>query len=346
MSRAPGSTVLAEMREQPAVLDALFGQRPSTAAQIGELQPEPPTGVLLIARGSSDNAATYARYLLELVIGCPVALAAPSLHTRYGARTRYDGWLAVGFSQSGETPEIVSVLQQVREHGARTVAVTNSTSSSLAAAAHLVVGLGCGPELAVPATKTFTASLAAVMSVASGFGELPWGREDERRTVAAVAAALEDDPEVDEAVEQVVQASTVAHLGRGLTFSVAQEAALKYRETNGRASDGHSVADFLHGPIAAVDEGTCAVAYAAGGPAAADVRDGVAAVRARGGTAVLLGPGPSGARRAEAVPPELPEPLAVLPMAVRAQQLAIRSALRRGIDPDEPFGLSKVTATT
>jgi glucosamine--fructose-6-phosphate aminotransferase (isomerizing) len=338
-----GQHVRSEMREQPAVLARLLAAAPAYRRSIAALFQDRPAGVLLVARGSSDHAATYARYLLELVIGCPVALAAPSLYTRYGATTRYDGWLALGFSQSGETPEIVDVMTQVRARGARTVAVTNVPGAAIADAADALIDLACGPELAVPATKTFAASLASVAVVAAAFGMLPWTRDDELQAVDAVAAALADEAATDEAVELLVLSAGVTHLGRGFTYAVAQEAALKYRETNGRAADGQSVADFLHGPIAAARAGTCVVVYAPAGAVLEDVTATARAAQARGASVVVVGD------RVAGVPwipvAELPEGLAVLPMTVRAQQLAVSAALRRRIDPDLPFGLSKVTAT-
>ena len=336
--------VQTEMREQPEVLGRLLSGAPHVAGDLAGPLAGRPAGVLLIARGSSDHAATYARYLLELVIGCPVSLAAPSLYTRYGVQTRYDGWLAVGFSQSGETPEIVDVLAQVRSRGARAVAVTNAPASSIADVADAVVDLACGPEVAVPATKTFTASLAAVAVVAAAFGRLPWTRDDELRAVDAVAAALDDEGATQEAVEQLVAATGVTHLGRGFTYAVAQEAALKYRETNGRPADGQSVADFLHGPIAAARQGTCVIAYAPPGAVVEDIRDATRAAERRGSVAYVVG-APVAGTPTISVDPRVPEGLAVLAMSVRAQQLAVGAALRRGIDPDLPFGLSKVTAT-
>src|SRR5689334_10160466 len=150
----PGSQMRREMAEQPEVLARLLSSRIPVDV-------ERPAGVIIVARGSSDHAAVYGRYLLELATRRPVALAAPSLFTRYGAQTDASGWLVVGVSQSGRTPEIVDVVERLRATGGRAIAITNDEGSPLAEAAETVVGLGAGTEQAVPATKTFTAQMAA-----------------------------------------------------------------------------------------------------------------------------------------------------------------------------------------
>ena len=168
----------ADMAAQPEVLRRLAERRDEIVASLRGPQP---AAIVVVARGSSDYAAIFARYLLEVVSGRPVALAAPSLVTLYEARPSLDGWLAIGISQSGRTPEITTVLERYREAGARTVAVTNDPGSPLAAAAEAAVDLGAGEEAAVPATKTFTAQLAAVALIAEALGPVPWDASDWER---------------------------------------------------------------------------------------------------------------------------------------------------------------------
>ena len=159
--------MLREMAEQPEVLARLLSRR----IEVGL---EAPAGVMIVARGSSDHAAVYGRYLLELATRRPVALAAPSLFTRYGAQTDASGWLVVGVSQSGETPEIVDVVERLRATGGHAIAITNDADSPLAEAAETVIELGAGAENAVPATKTFTAQMAAFAVLADALGDVPW----------------------------------------------------------------------------------------------------------------------------------------------------------------------------
>jgi glutamine---fructose-6-phosphate transaminase (isomerizing) len=330
----------ADMAAQPAVIEGLTARRAElTAALRG---PEP-AGVVIVARGSSDYAAIFARYLLEAVTGRPVALAAPSLVTLYGAEPRLDGWLALGISQSGRTPEIVTVLERYGAAGARTVALTNDPASALAAAAAVEVELGAGEELAVPATKTFTAQLAAVALVGEALGPVPWRDSDWERLPGVVEELLGDPGPAERAAEALGDADELIAVGRGYLMCVALEAALKLREATGVRAEGWSAADFRHGPVTVARGDIPLLAVSAAGPAAADVEE-LAEQLERGGTRVLrLTDSP------EAELPYtggLPEPLCTLPATVRAQQLALALAVRRGIDPDAPPGLGKVTETT
>ena len=178
-----------DMAEQPAVLAALVARRDEI---LESLAGPAPAGIVIVARGSSDHAGIFGRYLLEAATGLPVALAAPSLQTLYGVRPRVEGWLAVGISQSGRTPEIATVLERFREAGARAVAVTNDPDSPLARGASVHVSLGAGEERAVPATKTFTAQLAAMALVAEALGPLPFGAADWERLPGLIEEVLGD----------------------------------------------------------------------------------------------------------------------------------------------------------
>src|SRR4051794_20174180 len=171
-----GRLMRSEMAEQPDVLAKFATRLDDHVERVRALLPAPLAGVTFVARGSSDNAAVYGRYLAELASGRPAALAAPSLQTLYRADVDYSGWLVVALSQSGATPEIVSVTGRLRDAGARTVAIVNDEASPLAATAELVLGLGAGEERAVPATKTVTAELLAVAAVASALGPVPFER--------------------------------------------------------------------------------------------------------------------------------------------------------------------------
>lgn len=336
-----GELMAAETAEQPAVLGRLLGQRPDLVARIRAVLPEPLGGVVLIARGSSDHAAVFGRYVLEAACGRPVALAAPSLHTLYGAAVDYGGYLAVGISQSGRTPEIVAVLERARAAGARTVAVTNEGDSPLAAAADAVVDLGAGEERAIPATKTFTAELAAFAVLAEAVGEVPWAAAA-ARLPESVEAVLGDPWSAAAVAEQIGEAEGLLTVGRGYLYAVALEAALKLKETTGVLAQGYSAADLLHGPVAAVERGLPVLAFVAEGPARESMAEVVGELRARRARVFVAGDRPDADLP---VPDGVPEPLVAVPAAVRAQQVAHALALHRGLDPDRPPGLSKVTST-
>jgi glucosamine--fructose-6-phosphate aminotransferase (isomerizing) len=332
-----GSLMRAEMAEQPAVLEQLLA-RCREAAQ--PLRGAAPDGVVIVARGSSDHAAVYGRYLLELAVGRPVALAAPSLITRYGARTNTAGWLVVGVSQSGETPEVVEVVEHLRAGGGRAVAITNGARSPLAEAAEVVLELGAGEERAVPATKTLTTTLAAFAVLAEALGEVPFGADELARVPAAVVEVLEDGAPAAALAEAWQRAGGVLVAARGWLYAAALESALKIREAARLDAEGYSSADLLHGPIAAVGAGDPVLAFAWPGPTAADIDELARALLDRG--ADLRRASPDGDLR---LPAGVPEALAPIAAVVRGQQLALELALRRGLDPDAPRGLSKVTAT-
>lgn len=344
-----GTFMSREMSEQTAVLAELVARRDDTIRRVRERGPAALAGVLLLARGSSDNAALHGRYLLELATGRVAALAAPSLWTRYGVSTDLTGWLVIAVSQSGRTPEIVTCLDRMRSAGACTVAVTNTETSELSDVAHASVALHAGPERAVPATKTVTASVLALAHVATAVGDVSWTADDERRAVESVQGVLSDAVPVEEALDLLGDRDLV-HLGRGFTLPVALEGALKAKETTTTGSRGYASGDFLHGPVAAVGRGTAVVGYAAAGPTRDDVHEAVHVAVSRGAVAALVTDSPGGALeserlRAVPVPAGLPEPLVALPMMARAQQLALSATLRAGLDPDLPPGLAKVTIT-
>ena len=167
---ANGALMATEMAEQPAVLQRLVERMDSDVARIRAILPEQLAGVVFVARGSSDHAALFGRYLVELAAGRPTALAAPSLHTLYHAHINYDGYVVVALSQSGSTPEIITVCEQMKAAGARLIAITNDRNSQLASLADALLALDAGPERAVPATKTVTSELLAVAVVAAAFG--------------------------------------------------------------------------------------------------------------------------------------------------------------------------------
>ncbi len=345
-SKVPASSIDADMAEQPAVLEGLLSRRTALAAELAPLRRRPVAGVLLAARGSSDNAATYGRYVLEAALGRPAALSANSLFTRYGCRTSLDGWLVIAVSQSGETTEITEVLEATRPLGARAVAITNDDRSSLALAADTVVGLEAGDERAVPATKTYTATLLALALLAELLGEAPWRPGTLEAMPALVDALLDDRNAAAEAATLLAKGQPSVHLGRGYLYCAALESALKLREAALLPVEGYANADFLHGPIAASGAETAALCHLGAGPTRADGEALAEVMRRRGSAIVACGSDlarlkPDAALRVPAVE----ESVAALVHAVRGQQLAVDVALARGLDPDRPAGLSKVTRT-
>jgi glutamine---fructose-6-phosphate transaminase (isomerizing) len=304
--------------------------------------------ILLVARGSSDNAAVYGRYLIETHLGLPAALAAPSVATHYRARLDLGDTLVVSVSQSGRTEEIVEVQRWASASGAATVAISNDADSPLATEADVPLTTQAGMERAVPATKSYSSQLAALAGLAATLegGDELWALLDRVPAEVSRLEAAEDG--VAGAVDLLAASRDVLVTGRGLAFGTALEVGLKLEETCLRPVRGLSYADLRHGPIAVVGPGLTAVVVAApDGPMLApvvelahDLAGRGAEVLAIGGDAVLA------AASAYHVPgPDLPEPVAPIGLIVPAQLVVESLARRLGLDPDAPRGLSKVTAT-
>src|SRR4051794_19525221 len=217
----------AEMAEQPDRLAALIERCDEVAALVSR----PAAGTAIVARGSSDHAGVYGRYLIEPASGRPAGLAAPSLHTLYGASVDYTGYLAIAVSQSGRTPEIVTTLERLQAEGAAGLAITNDAASPLAAAAGETIALDAGVEHAVPATKTVTATLAAFALVAVALGEIPFSRAELERVPEWVAQVLADPEPAGRVARGLADATRLLTVGRGLLLGAALEAALKLKET-------------------------------------------------------------------------------------------------------------------
>jgi len=336
-----GALMGAEMGEQPAVLARFVDRFDAHRDLVRSILPPQLAGIVFVARGSSDHAAVYGRYLAELSAGRPAGLTAPSVHTLYHAEVDYEGYLVVALSQSGATPEIVDVCARLQGAGARTLAIVNDLRSPLAGAVEAVLALDAGPERAVPATKTVTAEFLAVAAVAAALGRVPFGREDLERLPAAVADVLADPAPPEELARRWADSERLFVAARGLLLASALEGALKVKETTGVLAEGISAADLRHGPIAAVGPGVPVLVLDGGGPPAEDLRELAGLLRGRGAAIAVCGSG--GAELS--LPGSVPEALAAIVVIARLQQLAFNFARIHGLDPDAPAGLSKVTAT-
>jgi glutamine---fructose-6-phosphate transaminase (isomerizing) len=344
------SRMRVEIAEQPEALRRTFE---ALLPQVGELRAlaGDTRQVLFIARGSSDNAAVYGQYLCSARAGRLASLAAPSLATVYGARLDLRGVLAVAVSQSGATEEIVTTLDWSRACGARAVAITNQPGSPLTEVADATLVTQAGDERAVPATKTYTTQLAAMAVLAAALGAGRGGGIDVGalgRVPEAVAAMLEVAPPAEALAERLAGVDTLVVSGRGFAYSTALELALKLKEACYLTAVGLSHADLVHGPIAIVDADTPALLVAAGdGPMVPEMTG--LARRLAGDGAPVYGiggdPGFAAACRTALPGPALPEHLAPLALVVPGQLLAEALARARGIDPDAPRGLRKVTQT-
>jgi glucosamine--fructose-6-phosphate aminotransferase (isomerizing) len=336
----------AEIAEQPAALratiDALLPRVGDVAALARDTRQ-----VLLIARGTSDNAAVYGSYLIQARAGRLATLASPSIATTYRSRVDLSGVLAVALSQSGQTEEIVATLAWARDGGARTLAITNGAGSPLAEAADVALVTRAGVERAVPATKTFTTQLAALAVLAIGLGA-DVDPAELRQVPDAVEALLARPMDLDPIVDELAGDRGVVVSGRGLAYAPALELALKLKEACYLHAMGLSYADLLHGPIAVVDAQTPAILMAAdSGPTLDGTVDLARRVTGAGARAYGIGGGERlAAACTRALPgPRLPEWLAPMGLIVPGQLLTEALSRRLGLDPDHPRGLSKITQT-
>ncbi|WP_243772970.1 SIS domain-containing protein [Actinomadura barringtoniae] len=338
-----------EIGEQPEALTRTIDALLPRMSDVGLLA-RGTRQVLFIARGSSDNAAVYGRYLVESHTGRLATLAAPSIATTYKKQLDLSGVLAVAISQSGKTEEIVETLDWATRSGARTVAITNGAGSPLAEAAEVALITEAGDELAVPATKTYTTQLAALSVLALGLGaDVDLGDlrrvPDEVERLIALTEASEALPAI---VEELAQVPGAVVSGRGIAFGTALELALKLKEACYLHAMGLSYADLLHGPIAVVDDQTPALLVAAdAGPTLSGTIALAQRVKSAGARAYGIGGGTGLAQASSlALPgPALPEWVSPLGLIVPGQILVENLARRLGLDPDVPRGLNKVTQT-
>ena len=323
-----------EIAEQVDVAARLLERGQDAAARIGDrIRVAAPRGFVIAARGSSDHAALYAKYLFGARNGALVALAAPSLFTHYARPPRLDGQCVIGISQSGESPDVIAVVEGARKQGCITLAITNATDSRLARAAELVLPMEAGPELSVPASKTYTASLLAMALISQAVDPDPDFQAALATVPLAIARTLERDDEVSVMVPALLGPRAVV-LGRGFNFSTAEEIALKLSETSYVLARAWSVADFEHGPIAIMEAGLPVVIVDGGGLVASDLESIRARLEAKGCSVLHLFD-VSG----------VPEELTPIPLAVLGQLLAHQVAIARGFNPDRPRSIQKVTRT-
>jgi glutamine---fructose-6-phosphate transaminase (isomerizing) len=342
---ATGTHLEDEIREQPDAITRLVVEHEAQAARIGAATRGLDLRYALIAaRGSSDNAARYAQYLFGERLGFPVALAAPSLESLYGAGAvpRHGEGLVLGISQSGRSPDVVAVLAAARAAGAPTIAITNAGDSPLAQAADFLVDLQAGVERSIAATKTYTTSLAALAALAAELRDDDADRAALRCVPGLVHQALDAALARVDDLDRHADAAHVLAVGRGYNFATAMEVALKVRELTGAVAEGFSSADLMHGPIAATAPGTRAIVVAAAGRALASVLETSRVLRERGAEPILIGPQPSADLP---LPADVPEWLSPIVAVVPGQVLAMRQAVLRGGEIDAPAGLSKVTET-
>lgn len=341
---------LEEIRQQPDILQHWLDTQLESARKFAaEIRKRKVEFVYLAARGTSDHAGIYAQYVWGALAGLPVALAAPSLFTLYHAAPRLKRALVVGISQSGQSPDIVQVLEEGRRQGAATVAITNVASSPLESAAEYSLRLEAGTERAVAASKTYTAQLMAVAAL----GALLSGTDASLKALREVPAAVRETLALEPMIQQMVGAYTgMDHclvIGRGFNYCTAREWALKMKEVTYIHAEAYSSADFLHGPIAIVGEGDVVMIVAPAGRTEKDFVNLLSTLKDRKKARVLLLSDDSALTHTVQdgilIPDTVPEWLTPIVGIVPAQLFSVHLAGALGLNPDAPRGLQKVTRT-
>ncbi len=340
--------MLQEIFEQPEALARTIDAERDRIFRLGQLLKDRQISlIVLVARGSSDNAALFGRYLLEITTGIPVSLSAPSVHTLYKAKLRLDHALVVGVSQSGEGEDINLVLENARACGAFTVGITNEQGSSMTKLVHETLLMHGGKERSVAATKTFTGQMMLFYMLAAELAGHPVQPSYEAIPEFA-SRALEQKPAILELVQRYVFMENCVVVGRGLAYANAYELALKLMETCYVVAERFSSADFLHGPVAMVERHFPVILFAPSGVMLSGVKDLINRLKElHADTLVITGDleAASAGTRSIIMPREIDEFLAPIPYMIPGQLFAALLAEAKGLDPDAPRSLSKVTRT-
>ncbi len=336
-----------EIHEQPAAMERALALNTDRVLEVARwIEHVAPDWVLIAARGTSDNAARYAQYVWGSRNGLAVGLATPSLFSVYRTPPALEGAMVVGISQSGESPDLVAVLAAAREANRPTLAITNNPGSPLAAAADMCLPIEAGVEKAVAATKTYTAQLMAIARLSAA---LRGDHAHLYQVPEAVRLVLQRADAISDVVGGFTDTAPVVVLGRGFNLSTAFEWALKLQEMAGVAALPFSTADFAHGPLALASDTMAALVVAPGGAALAGVRDLVERLAGEFNvrTAVVSDrPEVLDIASAPLAVPGVPEWLSPMVTVVAAQLFTYRLATARGLDPDLPRAIRKVTRTT
>ena len=340
-----------EILEQPEVAARFLERAPLVVGPLAEaIRKRDVDHVVIAARGTSDHAAIYAQYVLGIRHALSVGLGTPSVISLYGAQPRLDRSLVIGISQSGASPDVVGVIDAGRRQGAPTLAITNDPRSPLAMAAETTIDLGAGPELAIAATKTYTTELLAIASLSVALSGDPADAGALSAVPDAMARALTLEPAVNAMAADQAGANRLLVIARGYEYATAREWALKIKELADVFADPYSAADFEHGPLALLEPGVPVLATVRPGPAEAGLLELLGRLRADHAAALAVVSDDAGALALARWPIALaagtPEWLGPIVSIVIGQLHALHLTVARGLHPEKPRNLNKVTRTS
>jgi glucosamine--fructose-6-phosphate aminotransferase (isomerizing) len=342
-------TLHSEIFEQPQRLADLLKQRAAIEKIAQTIKERNPKFVFLAARGTSDNAGRYANYLWGAVNKMPLALATPSLFTYYNQPPQISGALVVGVSQSGKSPDIVSVIESGKAQGNLTLAITNAPASPLAQASDLVLDIQAGEERAVAATKTYTTELLGIAMISAALSGSDQAWKELQSVPAWVQSALKLDADLARMAQRYRYMHQCVVLGRGLNYSTAYEWALKLKELTYIVAEPYSSADFQHGPIAMVEGGFPVLAVAPEGKVFASMVEMLTILRKEhSAELVVISNNQKALELAQSpipLPVDIPEWLTPIIAIVAGQLFAYHLTVAKGYDTEKPRSIRKVTET-
>lgn len=343
-----GEQLQSEIDQQPEALSRLIERERDHIRSVAEAIRGSFKYIIIAARGSSDNIARYAKYVLGARNRIPVGLAAPSLFTLYQRPPEMEAGLVIGISQSGRPPDIVAVLQEARARGQPTLGITNHPDSPLAEASDHVIHMSAGEERAVAATKTYTASLTAIAMLSAALLDDERAFDQIQALPQKTVETLEANREIERECARYRDIDHCIVIGRGFNYATCFEIALKIKELTGIIAEPYSSADFLHGPIALVKPGFPLLITATRGPVFNNLQKLVGRLKTMKAELLIASEDPALLEQADlAMPVEsgLPEWLTPVINVLPGQLLSLELARQRGLDPDNPQGISKITET-
>ena len=351
-AREPTATVSLrdEILQQPEVAARFLRRTPDIVGPLAEvIRAGGVDHVVIAARGTSDHAAIYAQYVFGVRHDLSVGLGTPSVISLYGAQPRLDRSLVIGISQSGASPDVVAVIEAGRRQGSPTLAITNDPNSPLAAAAQTTIDLGVGAETAVAATKTYTAELLAIAALSAAISADPDDAASLTRVPDAIEATLALEAAIADMAGEQAAADRLLVIARGYEYATAREWALKLKELARVFADPYSAADFEHGPLALLEPGVPVLAVVRPGPARASLVDLLGRLRADLDADLAVASEAADAlaiaRWPLALPDGTPEWLGPIVSIIVGQLHALHLTRARGLDPEVPRNLHKVTRT-
>jgi glucosamine--fructose-6-phosphate aminotransferase (isomerizing) len=338
-----------EIHEQPQVLAHLIDREKEHIQRLAdEIRKRGVSYTVIAARGTSDNAARYANYLLGSINQLPVALATPSLYTVYNKPPHFGNALVLGISQSGKSPDIVAVLAEARHQGVLTASITNFPQSDLAQVSDHVIDLHAGLEQSIAATKTYTSELAAIALLSASLAQDAGMVVDLAKIPQQVAQTLSMGNEISQIAQRYRYMRACVVIGRGYNYATAFEIALKLKELTYTLVEPYSSADFLHGPLALIEPGFPVILIIPTGAMLSEMKGFIQTIKNRSAEIIVISDNItalSEARIPLALPVSLPEWLSPIVCVVPGQLLALHLANVRDYDPDHPRAIQKVTET-